>query len=80
MIPRAFSHITAQALVPEQLVSYVAAVGQSQPVLCGECVAYDFEGQRTLIAYVPGALPDEDAEACRETLLAIAKQGSAVKV
>ncbi|MCL2123460.1 MAG: radical SAM protein, partial [Desulfovibrionaceae bacterium] len=59
---RAFSYITAQALVPEQLVSYVTAVGQAHPVLCGECVAYDYKEQRTLIAYVPGSLPDEDAE------------------
>ncbi|MDR0238724.1 MAG: radical SAM protein [Deltaproteobacteria bacterium] len=70
---RAFSHVTAQALVPEQLVSYVAAVSQSHPVLCDGCVAYDYEGQRTLIAYVLGALPDEDAEAAEAAMNAAVK-------
>lgn len=56
-----FSHITAQAFVPEQIVEYVTAVGESHPVLCGGCVAYDYEGQRTLIAYAPGALPGDGA-------------------
>ena len=63
MHARAFSHITAQAMAPEQLVHYVTAVGRSHPVLFGGCVAYDYVGQRTLIAYAPGALPDEDGEA-----------------
>ncbi|SBV90623.1 conserved hypothetical protein [uncultured delta proteobacterium] len=58
MFSRGFSHITAQALVPEQIISYVTAVGGSRPVLCGGCVAYDYEGQRTLIAYEPGATPE----------------------
>jgi len=61
VLPRAFSHITAQALVPEQIVSYVTAVGQSQALLCGGCAAYDYGDQRTLIAYAPGAAPGEDA-------------------
>jgi MoaA/NifB/PqqE/SkfB family radical SAM enzyme len=57
-----FAHITAQALVPEQLVEYVTAVGQSRPVLCGACAAYDFGESRTLIAYRPGGTPGEDME------------------
>jgi MoaA/NifB/PqqE/SkfB family radical SAM enzyme len=70
---RSFSHITAQALVPEQLVGYVTAVGQSQPVLCGECIAYDYKDQRTLIAYAPGALPGEDALAAEAVMNAAVK-------
>jgi len=65
---RAFSQVTAQALVPEQLVSYVTAVSQSHPVLCDGCVAYDHEGQRTLIAYVPGVSPAEEAEAAEAAM------------
>ncbi|CAK7064300.1 MAG: PqqA peptide cyclase [Desulfovibrio sp.] len=52
------SHITAQATVPEQIISYVTAVGESRPVLYGECVAYVFEGTAALIAYAPGFVPD----------------------
>ncbi len=62
MYARGFSHITAQALVPEQIVSYVTAVGESAPTLCGGCVAYDLEGQRTLIAYPPGTTPGEETD------------------
>lgn len=68
MYSRRFSHITAQALVPEQIVSYVTAVGESRPVLCGDCVAYDFAGQRTLIAYAPGSMPDEAADITAKTM------------
>lgn len=68
MRARGFAHITAQALVPEQIVSYVTAVGESRPVLCGGCVAYDFAGQRTLIAYAPGSPPDEDPVAAAATM------------
>ncbi|MDR2696297.1 MAG: SPASM domain-containing protein [Deltaproteobacteria bacterium] len=68
MHARAFSHITAQALVPEQLVSYVTAVAGSRPVLCGGCVAYDYGEQRTLIAYAPGSLPGEDAGAAEAAM------------
>lgn len=58
--PPQFSHITAQAVVPEQVVSYVTAVGESRPVLYGDCIAYDFEGSTTLIAYSPDMLPNEN--------------------
>jgi MoaA/NifB/PqqE/SkfB family radical SAM enzyme len=62
-----FSHISALALVPEQLVAYVTAVAQTRATLCGECVAYDFEGSRTLIAYRPGATPGEDMRPAVDT-------------
>ena len=71
--PRAFSLITAQALVPEQLVGYVTAVGQSRPVLCGGCAAYDHGDQRTLIAYAPGVLPGEDAAGAESAMNAAVK-------
>jgi len=68
-----FAHITAQALVPEQLVNYVAAVGESQPVLYAGCVAYGYGGQRVLIAYAPGSLPDEDAATAESAMNAALK-------
>ena len=68
MYSRNLSHITAQALVPEQIISYVTAVGESRPVLCGDCVAFDYEGRRTLIAYVPGAMPDDDPDTARQAM------------
>jgi MoaA/NifB/PqqE/SkfB family radical SAM enzyme len=67
-----FAHITAQALVPEQLVEYVTAVGQSRPVLCGECAAYDLEGNRTLVAYRSGGAPGEDMEEVMNAAVAAA--------
>ncbi|MDR2055702.1 MAG: radical SAM protein [Desulfovibrio sp.] len=67
-----FAHITAQALVPEQLVEYVTAVGQSRPVLCGACVAYDFGESRTLVAYKPGGSPGEDMEEVMNAAVAAA--------
>ena len=57
MLARTFSYIAAQAIVPEQLTSYVTAVGQSRPVLCAECIAYTFEDTATLIAYTPNSFP-----------------------
>lgn len=57
---RGFAHIAAQALVPEQITGYVTAVGHSSPILCADCVAYDLDGRRTLIAYAPGSSPDGD--------------------
>ncbi len=62
MYGRGLFHVTAQALVPEQIVSYVTAAGDSRPVLCGGCVAYDREDGRVLIAYLPGSLPGEVPE------------------
>lgn len=55
MRPDAFAHITAQALVPEQLLPYVRAVGGGTPVLCADCVAYLAGGHAVLIACPPGA-------------------------
>ena len=54
MRPDAFAHITAQAVVPEQLLPYVQAVGGGSPVLCANCVAYVAEGHAVLIAVPPG--------------------------
>lgn len=56
-----FSSIAAQATVPEQIVSYVTAVGESRPVLYGGCIAYDFEGHVTLVAYPPDGITGENA-------------------
>ena len=58
MYSHTFSSISAQALVPEQLVTYVTAVGESHPGLFAGCIGYDFSNHRTLIAYTPGSFPD----------------------
>lgn len=50
-MPRGFAHITAQALVPEQLVPYVLAVSDTTPMLCGACMAYAREGDVVLVGY-----------------------------
>jgi len=43
-------------------------VGESRPVLFGECVAYDLDGQRVLISYAPGSSPDEDMQAAASAM------------
>ena len=48
-----FSHVSAGALVPEQLVHYVRAVTGRAPVLCGNHIAYIHERHAVLVAY-PG--------------------------
>ncbi len=58
MRPRHLSHITAQALVPEQVLSYVTAVAGSRALLCGDCAAYENNGHLVLVAYKPGLEPE----------------------
>lgn len=54
-----FSHITAQALVPEHLIHYVTAVAGSKPLLHAGHIAYEQSGHRVFVAYDPGVSPEE---------------------
>ena len=47
------AHITAEAVVPEQLVHYVRAVSGRRAVLCRGWVAYIHDGHAVLVAYPP---------------------------
>jgi hypothetical protein len=49
--PDRLSRITAEAAVPEQVISYVAAVAGSRAKLFGTCVGYLSEERRVLIGY-----------------------------
>jgi hypothetical protein len=51
MFGASLSHITAEALVPEQLVHYARAVSGRRALLCGGHVAYAREGHAVLVAY-----------------------------
>lgn len=46
-------YISAQALVPEQILPYVAAVGGSKALLFADCVGHVYEGNVVLVAYPP---------------------------
>lgn len=48
---RGLHHISAQAVVPEQLLAYVAAVGGSRPQLFGDCVGHVHEDSVVLVGY-----------------------------
>lgn len=50
---RSLHHITAQALVPEQILPYVAAVGASKAVLFADCVGHVYGNSVVLVAYPP---------------------------
>lgn len=56
---RGVAHLTARALLPEQLAGYVEAVAGSRPLACADCLAYDGDGQRTLVAWPPADSPEE---------------------
>lgn len=48
---RGLHHISAQALVPEQILPYVAAVGGSKALLFADCVGHVYEDNVVLVAY-----------------------------
>jgi hypothetical protein len=49
--PDRLSRITAEAAVPEQVISYVGAVAGAHPKLFGACIGYLSEAQQVLIGY-----------------------------
>lgn len=48
---RGLHHVSAQAIVPEQLLHYTAAVGASRPRLFGDCVGHVYENSVVLVGY-----------------------------
>ena len=51
MFSQGLQHFTAEAVVPEQLLHYVAAVAGSRPLACAGFPAYLLEGHLVLVAY-----------------------------
>ncbi|MDF1591896.1 MAG: GNAT family N-acetyltransferase [Desulfobacterales bacterium] len=49
--PDRLDRVSAGAVVPEQVISYVRSVAGSRPRLFGACVGYETEGQLVLIGY-----------------------------
>jgi hypothetical protein len=49
--PDRLDRVTAEAVVPEQVVAYVGAVAGSRPMMLGACVAYAGEGTLVLVGY-----------------------------
>ena len=88
-IPRGLHHVTAQGVVPEQLLPYVAAVSDSTAALVRDCVLHTHEGHAVLAAYPlhdphdTSALDDMVREVAalpdvtRVTVLAPARPGAA---
>lgn len=48
---RGLHHVSAQAMVPEQLLHYVAAVSASRPRLFGDCVGHVYDNSVVLAGY-----------------------------
>lgn len=51
MFSQGLQHFTAEAVVPEQLLHYVAAVAGSRPLACAGFPAYLLDGHLVLVAY-----------------------------
>ena len=51
MFSQGLQHFTAEAVVPEQLLHYVAAVAGSRPLACAGFPAYLLEGHLVLVAF-----------------------------
>jgi len=49
--PDRLARVTAEAVVPEQVVAYVSAVAGSRPRMVGPCVAYESDGELVLVGY-----------------------------
>ena len=61
--PDRLARVSAEAVVPEQLVSYVRAVSGSKPAMIGSCVGYQSEGSIVLVGYPLHDPKDEGAMA-----------------
>lgn len=49
--PDRLARVTAEAVVPEQVVAYVSAVTGSRPRMVGPCIGYDSGGELVLVGY-----------------------------
>jgi hypothetical protein len=66
IVPGQFAGVTAQALIPEQVIPYVRAVSELKPRMLGPCVGYEKQGEVVLVGY---PLHDpEDAGAMAEAV------------
>ena len=71
MGPDRLARVSAEAVVPEQVVPYVRAVAGSRPAMIGACVGYKSEGSTVLVGYPlhdpkdEGAMADSVEEALR---------------
>jgi hypothetical protein len=61
--PDHLARVTAQAVVPEQVIPYVRAVAGTRPCLVGPCVGYAFQDAFTVVGYPLLDPRDEDAMA-----------------
>ena len=61
--PDRLTRVTADAVVPEQVVAYVSAVAGSRPRMVGPCIGYDSEGEFVLVGYPLHDPRDEGAMA-----------------
>jgi len=61
--PDHLTRVTADAVVPEQVVAYVSAVAGSRPRMVGPCIGYDSEGEFVLVGYPLHDPRDEGAMA-----------------
>ena len=61
--PDHLTRVTADAVVPEQVVAYVSAVAGSRPRMAGPCIGYDSEGEFVLVGYPLHDPRDEGAMA-----------------
>lgn len=51
IVPDVLARVTAEAVVPEQIVAYVGAVSGARPRLTGSCVGYETDGDLVLVGY-----------------------------
>jgi len=69
--PDRLARVSAEAVVPEQVVPYVCAVAGSKPKVIGPCVGYESDGTIVLVGYPlhdprdAGAMADAVGEALR---------------
>ncbi len=59
--PNLLTRVTAEAVVPEQVVHYVRAVAGSKPLMLGRCVGFLSDSDLVLIGYPVGAPLDAEA-------------------
>lgn len=70
IVPDLMARVTAEAVVPEQVIHYVRAMAGSKPVMVGRCVGFLSEADLVLIGYPVGDPMDSPAmvEAVDEAL------------
>jgi len=59
--PDRLDRVSADAVVPEQIIAYVRAVAGSRPLMLGACVGYESDGHIVLVGYPLHDPQDSDA-------------------